>query len=200
MIDGIFGQDGQFIGLNHLRNAVVDFRVHMIGTAHEHNRLLSGALNMLQNLFAIIAHIFTVTGNFHISCFHCPGDFLLADVFPLAEFLVKAGRQALFIVYGHKGLNEFHFLLAQNIHIPTDIFCIGRHNRTVEVIVRIMHFVLHVVRRAGIENLLDALFHQVHDMTMGNLGRIAKGIRRHRSHALIVHLRTGLARQFHPIT
>ena len=92
MIDGIFGQDGQFIGLNHLGNTVVDFRVHMIGTAHEHNRLLSGALNMLQNLFAIITHIFAVTGNFHISGFHCPGDFLPADVFPLAEFLVKAGR------------------------------------------------------------------------------------------------------------
>ena len=34
MVYGIFRHDGQVVGLDHLRNAVVDLRIQMVGTAY----------------------------------------------------------------------------------------------------------------------------------------------------------------------
>ena len=42
MVDGIFRDDGQVVGLDHLRDAVVDLRVQMVGPAHQqdHRQIL----------------------------------------------------------------------------------------------------------------------------------------------------------------
>ena len=60
-----------------------------------------------------------------------------------------------------------------------------------------VHFVFHIVGHAGVEDLLHALFHQVHDVAVYQLGRVAQGIGRNGGHAFVVDLGRGLAGQHH---
>ena len=199
MINRVLGKNRQFVGLNHLRNTMIDFRVHMIWSADQHDGLLPGLFYTLQDSPAVSTHIFTIMLDFNIGRFHSSRDFLSANAFFLPHFLKQALCQAFFVMNRQEGLNKVDILFTQNVHIATNIFRIGRHNGTVEMVIRLMNRVLHIVRSAGVENLFYALFHQVHDMTMRNLGWITQGIRGHGSHALIVHLSAGFARQLHPI-
>ena len=39
MGDGVLGEDGDAVGIDHLRDAVVDLRIHVVGTACQHDAL-----------------------------------------------------------------------------------------------------------------------------------------------------------------
>ena len=198
MIDRVLRKDRQMIGLDHFRDAMMDFRIDMVGTSRQKDRMLARLLKTLQDLLAVAAHILAIMLQLLISslCRRC--NLRLCNAF-LPQFLGQPRCHALLVADGQKGLQELDMLFLQNIHVAADIFRIGRHNGTIIVIIRCMLRIRHIIRLAGVENLVHALLHQIHDMPMGKLRGIAQGIRRHSRHAFIVEFCTGFSRENHTI-
>ena len=60
-----------------------------------------------------------------------------------------------------------------------------------------VHVVFHVVGHAGVEDLLHARFHQVHDVAVDQFGRVAQGVRGNGGHAFVVNHGGGFPRDYH---
>ena len=168
---------------------MIDFRVHMIGTANQQDCLLPSFFDPGENLRPIIADILTILLDFLIGCHDGRRDFMFGNPFLAPQLLIKTRNQALLVMNRQKRLDKINILFAQDIHIAADIFGIRCDDRTVEMVVRRVDIILHIVRFTGIENLFYTFFDKVNNMTMRNLGRIAERIGGHGCHALIVHLR-----------
>ena len=195
MIDGVFRQDGKTVGSDHVGYAMMNLRIDVVRPADEHDGRLLRALDLAQDAHAVITHVLLVVLKFRVGSECRLLDLALGKTFGSAEFLKKALNHALLVVKRQKRLQKFNVLFAQHVHIGADILCIGRNDRAVVVIVARMLLVDDIERDARIKNLSDALFHEIHDMSMHELRRIAEGIRRHRRHALVVERRRRLVRQ-----
>ncbi len=195
MIDGILRYDRQLVGLYHIRYTMIDLRIDMVGAPHEQYGLLARALDALHDAGAVVTHILAIVGQLLIGLVDGSLDLRFAEPLALSQLLIEALCHAFLIVDGQERLNEVDILFAQDIHIAANVLRIGGYDRTIVMIGRRMLLILHIVGLAGIEYLRQPFFNQVHDMAMRELRRIAQRIRRHRSHALVVHLCTRLARQ-----
>ena len=96
-----------------------------------------------------------------------------------------------------KRRTEIHSVLLERIHIVANYFRIPSHHRTVQVIVGGVKF-FFLVEDAGIENKFVSRFHELFDMTMHQLGRIARGFRCDGCQALFVQFSGRHAGEFHP--
>ena len=70
VVHGIFRHDGQVVGLDHLRNAVVDLRVDVVRPAYQQDHGEIFLLGSLQDFFAFVAHVFPVLLQFLVACVH----------------------------------------------------------------------------------------------------------------------------------
>ena len=195
VVDGVFRDDGQMVALDHLRDAVVDLRVDVIGATDEHDDLLPRLLDALEDLGAVVAHILAVLGELLVGLVDSLDNLLFLQTLMGAEFLVEARGHALLVVDWQERLQEVDVLLAQDVHVAADVLSVRSDNRAVVVVLRRMLVVDHVVGLARVEDLRDALLDEVHDVAVCNLGRVAERVGRHRRHALEVHLRARLARE-----
>ena len=157
------------------------------------------SLRLLENFLSLVANFLTVALYLLIACLTGCLNILFADGLSFTQLLVHSLNHTLRAVYRQEWLNKINIFLLQNIHIATNILRIGGYYRTVKMIGRGVSLVLHIIRQTRIENLFDSLFHQVHNMAMSQLGRIAKRIRRHCSHTLIIHLSRGFPRKHYLI-
>ena len=64
MGDGILCQDGDVVGINHIRNAVMDLRIDVIGAACEYNSAVPCLFHPFQGFFALPFDVFTHPGHF----------------------------------------------------------------------------------------------------------------------------------------
>ena len=198
MINGVLGKNGQMVALDHLRDAVIDFRIDVIRAADEQNGLLARALEALEDARAVVTHILTVVRELLIGRGSRRLDFLPREVLAL-EFLREALRHALLVVDWEERLEEGDMLFPQNVHVAADVLRIRRDDRAVVVVLRRVLLIDHVIRLARVEDLRDALFDEIHDMTVHELCRIAERVGGHSRHALVVHLRARFAGDLHAV-
>ena len=198
MIDGILGKDGQMIALDHLGNAVIDFRVDVIWAPDEQNGLLARALKALEDARAVVAHILTVVRELLIGRGSRRLDFLPREVLAL-ELLGEALRHTLLVVDGQERLEEGDVFFPQDVHVAADVLRIRRDDRAVVVVLRRVLLIDHVIRLTRVEDLRDTLLDEIHDMTVHELCRIAERVGGHSRHALVVHLRARFAGDLHAV-
>ena len=196
MVYGIFRYDGQIIGLDHLRNAVVDLRIQMVRPAYQQDDGQVLFPGFLKDLRAFLAHVFPVMLQFFIARFHGFFQFALLNVLVFKGF-GKTQQHLAGVVDGQEGLHELDVLVPQHVHVVADIFRIRSHHRAIVVVAGMVYLVFHVIGHAGVEDFLYTLFHQVHDMPVDQLGRIAQGIGRNGGHAFVVDHGGGFARKHH---
>ena len=146
------------------------------------------SLRLLENLLSLVANLLTVALYLLITCLTGCLNILFANALSFSQLLIHSLNHAFRAMYRQEWLNKINIFLLQNIHIPPNILRIGGYYWTVKMIGRGVGLVLHIIRQTRIENLFDSLFHQIHNMTMSQLGRIAKRIGRHCSHPLVIHL------------
>ena len=149
------------------------------------------SLRLLENLLSLVANLLTIALYLLIACLTGCLNILFADAFSFSQLLVHSLNHALRAVYRQERLDEINIFLRQNIHIAPNILRIGGYYWTVKMIGRSVGLILHIIRQTRIKNLFDSLFHQIHNMTMSQLSRIAKRIGRHCSHTLIIHMGRG---------
>ena len=70
VVHGIFRHDGQVVGLDHLRNTVVDFRVDVVGPSYQQDHGEIFLFGSLQDFLAFVAHVFPVLLQFFVACVH----------------------------------------------------------------------------------------------------------------------------------
>ena len=189
VIDRILGENRQFVGLDHLRDAVVDLGVDVVRTTCEKNRVLTRLGNAVEDLLPVVTHVLPIFFDLGIARIDGSRDLLLSNSFRPAELLHEALDHALPVIDRQKRLDQSDIFLAQDVHVDADVLRIGRDDRTVEVICRGSWLVLHVLRLAGIENRVDPLLYEIDNMPVRELRRIAERVRRNRCHAFVEKLR-----------
>ena len=188
MVDGVLGEDGQFVRLYHLGDAVVDLRIDMIGTPREKDGVLARLLDAVENPLSVVAHILPVLRDLCVAGIHGGGDLFLADALDFSELLGQTLDHALAVVDRKERLEEADILLAQDVHVAANILGVGRNDRAVEVVCPAAGLVVHIVRLAGVEYRRDALFDEIDDVPVRELCGVAERVRRDRRHALIKEL------------
>ena len=195
---GILCEDGKAVGGNELRNAMVDLRVHVIGTSCQDNAPLSVILHPLEGLLPFLFHILPggdqllpcgMGSHLHLSS---------RDLEGFCKFLYKGICQDGLVGKCHEGVHEMHMLLLQSLYIVLDIFCVGCHHGAVVMVACCRAFVA-LIGNAGVEDKLHALADQPGHMAVDQLCRIALRFAGNGLNTQLVDLPGGLGREHHMV-
>ena len=154
--DGILCEDRKAIRGNQLRDTVVDFRVHMIGPACQHDAPLIVLLHPCQCFLTLGLHVpagsqkllpCCVGSHFHLVC----GNLVVHGKFPYQGL-----GQDLLIGKGHEGVDKPYPFFRQLLHVVLDVLSIGRDHGAVVMVACIRAFIA-LIRNTGIENEFDSL-------------------------------------------
>ena len=168
MGDGIFRQHGYPVGIDQIRNAVVNLRVDMVGTSCQYDAVASGLLQVFQCFFSL-AHDIPPLILLLLPC-QMGGfsDFLIGNV---GKFRNQTLRQNLFTGKGQEGIAKENGIIVQLVHVIFDIFRIGGNDGAVIMVDGIFKF--HpLIGYAGVEDEFHPVADQPGHMTVGQLGRI----------------------------
>ena len=168
--DGVLGQDCNSVRGDHLRDSVVDLRVNMIGAAGKDDALDMVFFHEFQDFLTFFADI--KAGLFELFPTGDTGgaDLLCGDL--TAELFFHGIRDGVNTGKCHKGIAELHFAVGDLLHVVADILRIGGDDRAVVMVVRGGKF-RPLVEEGRIEDKVNALLDQPHDMSVSDLGRIA---------------------------
>jgi len=183
--DTVLGQNRESEARNHIRNAVVNFGVDMIGTARKDNAVLFVLFAPLNGALALGLDIF-LRLNELAPARMCRGaglgrrnvEFLLHDFLELRS-------QNLLVRKGHEGAQEADMLGLKLLDIVLDVLGIACDNRAVVVIARAV-FLIPLVGNAGVEDGLYAILDEPAHMAVRNLRRVALRLRGNRLDAEFV--------------
>ena len=171
MGDGVLGQDGDPVGVDHFRNTVVDLGINMVGASGQDDALDMVVLHILQDPLAFLTDILTDLVKL-LPARRCRVRDLSGRNIP--EFpdqglcdRVQAGKS-------HEGIAETDLTAADLLHVVADVLRIGGDDGAVVMVVRSPDF-LPLIEKGRIEDEVHAPVDQPHDMAMGDLGRIAGG-------------------------
>ncbi len=103
MGDGVLGQHRHPVGIDHLRDSVVDLRVDMIGSSGENDAVASGLFQIAERLFALPFDV-PACLRLLLPRGHCRVDHL--DLRKVMENLHHAVAEDLLIGEGEEGIHE----------------------------------------------------------------------------------------------
>ncbi len=169
MGDGILRQYGQIVGVDQLRNPVVDLRVDMVGPAGKDDAPFVVLLQEAQDFFSLVPHILTCAGQL------IPGRLGGVHHFrdrQLLKLSGEGGSHCLQRTEGHERIAQYHFTPADLIHIVLDVFRVGGDDRAVVVVVGLMKLI-PLVKEGGIEDEIHLLADQPGHMAVGQLRGVA---------------------------
>ena len=214
----ILCQHGEVVGGDELRNAVVDLRIAVVGSAGQNDAPVTGFLHPFQGLLALFLHVVMgplqlLPGRMGSGTDLCLGKVPFFELFPdplqgqlalrpyrIAD-LVRMDKDLhqlvcgdLLIGEGQEGLHEENAFGLQRLDIVLDVLRVGGHHRTVVVVAGVRRLI-PLVGNAGIEDEFLPLLDEPLDMTVGNLCRIALGLRGDGFNAQLVELSCGGRRQ-----
>ena len=195
---GVLGEDGKSVRGNQLRYAVVNLRVHMVGPSGQDNASLSVFLQPGQSLLALFLQIIAGGSQFLPGGMGGHPDFGSRNLECSGKFLYKCIGEYLLIGKGHKGIHETHVFLGQRLHVIFNIFRVGGDHGTV-VVVACVRALIALIRDAGVEDELYALFDEPGHMSVHQLGRIAFGFAGDGFDSQLIELPGGLGRQHHMV-
>ncbi len=168
--DGVLGEDGKAVRMNHFRDAVVDLRIQVIRASCQNDALCSGVLHELQNALALGLDVLPVLQELIPSGLSRCQNLTLRE---LGEFPRQRLGYGLEAGEGHEGMTEGHLPVHDLLNVVLDILRVGGDNRAVVVVVRILIF-LPLIEKRGIEDEVGMrLFNQPLHVAVGDLGGVA---------------------------
>ena len=195
--DGVLGEYSYTVGGDHLRDAVVDLRVNVIGTACKDNALDMVFLHEFQDFLSLFANI--SAGLF---------EFLPAGDAGLTDFL-GGNLSGKFLFHGigdgahagesHEGVAEPDLSFRDLLDVIADVLRIGGDDRAVVVVVR-GGKLRALIEQGGVEDEVNALFNEPHHVTVRNLGRVARGLAGDGFNSHLVDPVCGQGREDHAVT
>ena len=198
-IDGqaVIGEDGQVIGGDHFRDAVVDLRVNVIGSSRKNNAPGVIVRHPLQGFLPLRPDVGLGVLLFFPCLVDGSADFLPVD----APFFLAQGGQPVggdFLAgEGEKGADVADFAVCDGFHVVFQILRVGDHDGAVVMILR-AGGLLMLVEHAGVKNGFDALVYEPLYMAVGELGGVALGFRGDGLHAQLIDFPAGLGGEDYP--
>ncbi len=189
--DGVFREHGQPEAGQKLGDGVVDLGVVVVGAPCQHDAVRAGGLHPRQRFGARRAHVVFERlvlgpGRLH-GCVHLGlgrrGHALPHEVgMRLHQLCEQALLQVVLLVIGQPRVQELHVGGAQLVDVQAQRLGVAGHDGAVEVVARA--FVLLALPLAAREpdeahGILAGFRQQVHDVAVGELGRVAHAFRGH---------------------
>ena len=179
--DGVFREHRQAEAGQQFGNGVVDLGVVVVGASGQHDAVRAGGLHPGERFRAGSAHI-ALEGLVLFPCgLNCGVHLGLrgsrharAHEFGMRfhQLHVQAFLQVLLLVVRQPRVQERHARRAQLVDVQAQRFGVAGHDGAVEVVAR--PFVLLALPLAAREpDEVRVLFQQVHDVAVGQLGRVA---------------------------
>ena len=166
--NGILSKDSDTVGIDQLRNTVVDLGINMVRTSGKNNAPSAGFFQICKNLFPFLLHILSGVCQFFPGLMNGSDDFLCIDFF---KFRCQCVTDCLFIPEGHKGIAQAHLTAGDLFYVVFDVFRVGSYNRTVVMVVGFRGLVA-LIKEGGIKNKVNLLVDQPFHMAVSQLGGI----------------------------
>ena len=182
--DRVLGEDSHAVGVDELRDAVVDLRVDVVRSARENNAVAAGLLEIFQCLDSLGLDIASVL---RLLFPRRVRRILHLDLRDVMEDFDEAVCHDLLAGEREERVHEADRRVTELLDVVLDILRVGRHDRAVVVIDCAREFI-SLERNARVENELHALADQPLNMAVRELGRIALRLRRNRLDAELVEL------------
>ena len=180
--DTVLSEHSHPEGIDQIRDAMMDLRINVIGTACENDPMPAGLLQIFKNLLAFIIDRLPCTLQLCPSCVDCAADLISRnirkEVYELFLNGIPVGKC-------NEGAVELNVQIPQILYIVLDVHRIGGDDGAVIVIARVLEL-LSLVRHARIEDPFDSLCDQPLDMTVCDLGRVAFRFRGDRFDAQLI--------------
>ena len=203
--DGVFREHGQPEAGQQFRDGVVDLGVVVVGAPGQHDAVRAGGLHPSERFRAGRADV-ALEGLVFLPCGFHGGVHLglrgsrhaRAHEFGMRfhQLHVQALLQVLLLVVGQPRVQERHAGRAQLVDVQAQRFGVAGHDGAVEVVAR--PFVLLALPLAAREpDEVRVLVQQVHDVAMGQFGRVAHAFAGHGLDARLVGLLRGRVGQHH---
>ena len=198
-IDGqtVLGEDGEIVGGNHFRDAVVDLRVDVVGSARENDATGVIVRHPLQCLLPLRPDVGLGVLLFRPRIMDSGADFLTVN----APLFLAQGSQPVggdFLAgKGEEGTDVADFAVCDGFHVVFQILRVGDHDGAVVMILR-AGGLLMLIEYAGVEDGLDALVDEPLHMAVGELGGVALGFRGDGLHAKFIDFPAGLGGEDYP--
>ncbi len=172
MGDGVLRQYSQAIGVDQLRDAVVDLGINMVGTAGQHDAPAVVFPHPAQGFLPFFPDSLAAALHFFPSLFRGGADLRGRD---LREGLDQLSLCRFQTGQGQERIPEIDLLRLQLINIVFDVFRVGGDDGTVVMVVGVRKLV-PLIGNTGIEDQFHSLLDQPGHMPMGQLCRIAFGL------------------------
>ena len=195
--DAVLCKYGQAVGGNQLRNAVVDFRVNVVGPARQDHAPAALFFHFPEDPQTLPADVLLgpvlflpsfVNGFPHLACRDTP--------------LLRCGFDqpvcgGFFRGKGNEGPDVVHISRGHCLHIVLDVFRIGNDNGAVKVVLGIPGLLVFI-EHAGVENVFDAVVNEPLHMAVDHFCRVAFGFRRDGFHAQLIEFPVREGRKYNP--
>ena len=212
--DGIFRKHSKAEAGDQLWDGMVDLPVIVVRTARKDNAVTSGLLKPSEGFLALSPHgrleglVFLPGGVYRSRNLLLGGEIRkIGRVCTLRQQILlalldqvfeEAKLQGLFVVIGNEGVEELDGAVNEGIDVELEGLGVAHDNRAVVVIVG-LGVLLALPADAGHPDEVNVAGKQVHDVAVGEFGRIAHALGGHGLDARLVGLLGGGVGQFHPI-
>ena len=198
MADRILGQYSQTVGIDHFRDAMVDLRIHMVGTACQHDATAAGLLHVFQGFLTLAHDILAGMLHFRPALLGCLADLILGDAAVPGKFCNKFIFQNGLVLKGQEWVKEIDVAAGQLVDVIFDVLRVGGDDGAVIVVARIREL-SPLIGYAGVEDELQALTDEPGHMTVGQLSRVALRLAGNGLNTHFVNLMGGRRGEYHPV-
>ena len=150
MRDRILGEDRHAVGVNELRNAVVDLRINVVRSSAQNDSMSAGVTQVIQRLLTLAPDIFAAPHELSPRIGRSSPDIFLVNI---AENVDKPVCQDFFTCECEERIHEFDIRITQFLHIVFNVLSVGGDDRAVVMVDRAFEL-LALVGNARIENEL----------------------------------------------
>ena len=144
---------------------MVDLGIKMVWTTSQNDTEHVMFINVSESFFALSTYIFLDLLCLCVCRMYCASDLVHCHVVVLGHLTVHTLYKSLLIVQSHKWSDECYVVSLEFLHIVLDVLGIRSNDRTVVVVVCLRRLV-HLVRYTWIEDGLDSILQQPHNMSV----------------------------------
>ena len=183
----VLGEHREPEACDHFRNAVVDLRINVIGTACENNAAAMRGLHLFQHAGALLTDVLFGAELLRPGAVCSFPDIGFRNLPVLGKERDETVGGSLLIGHGDERPKITDILIRHVLHVVLEILRIGNDNGTVEVVLGVAGFLM-LVEYARMKDGADTAVDEPLDMPMGKLCGITFGFRGNGVHATLIKL------------
>ena len=149
----VLRQHAQSVGVDHIRDTVMDFRIDVVRTAGKHDASAAGFFHILKRFLAFFLHIASCSAKFFPTGMDSSTDLILRQT---GELFDKAVSKHFFTRKRKERIAEGNGVILQLVHVVFDVLCIRGNDRAVVVVDGFREFGA-LIRDTRIENELHTM-------------------------------------------